>query len=238
MKTASKSKLSLVACPSIGKENEIESVVLNQICDEFQISDTEEIEKSFEQDFMPALKYVMNFLGRKFLSSPEKEDDFEAEFASKIIHKVLRKMEQKGESGLDHFGIKLIEEGFRKKFGEPLNAAISRARNGDKEALLRLIRIDLQFLSEPWVQEIIKFASILGDIQFIKRLGKSVGLHRGLFGEIKNPMFWAVCFMKNLDLLKVKSNAELQDILEETNILKRESEEGYLSQKFRRHGLK
>jgi hypothetical protein len=227
-----------VACPSIGKESEIESAVLNQVCDEFQISDTQKIEKTFEEDFMSALKYMMTFLGRKFSPSLQREDCFESAVVSKIIKKVFQKIEQKGETGLDHFGIEVIEEEFQRKFGEPLSAAILSARSGNKEALFRLIRIDPQFLSEPWVQNIIKFASVFGDTQLIKRIGESLSAHRGLFGEIRDPLFRVVCFMKNLDLLGGKSNAELQDILEETGILARGTEEAYLSKKFRRHGIK
>lgn len=238
MKTSFKSNLSLVARPSTNKKDGMESAVLEQVCNEFQIPDTEKINEVFEQDFTPALKYMMNSLGRKFPSSSQREDSFESAVVSKIIKKVFQKIEQKGETGLDHFGIEAIEEEFQRKFEEPLSAAILSARSGNKEALFRLVQIDPQFLSEPWVQNIVKFASIFGDTQLIKRIGESLSAHRGLFGEIRDPMFRVVCFMKNLDLLGGKFNSELQDILEGTGILERGTEEGYLSKKFRRHGIK
>lgn len=112
----------------------------------------------------------------------------------------------------------IIEEKFKKKFKLPMDEAIKRAKEGDKDALFKLIGFDIGFLFEAWAEGIVLAAWMLGDKEFFEGLAKSIRANKGPFGAVRNPDLLLVLLGLHMGLISEDFKKTLFERLHEEGI--------------------
>lgn len=121
-------------------------------------------------------------------------------------------------------------------FGEPPSELFKKAKNGDREAILKLIQLDKSLIESDWSMREIKSAQLSADKDFFKELSKAITKDSFKAKKRNLKLTLVLVFGWELGLNKL-SNEEILNLVVELGIYKGNDDET-LYREIKRLGLK
>lgn len=120
--------------------------------------------------------------------------------------------------------------------GVAIDELYDKARSGDDNALLELVRIDKSLVTEDWLSERIRRKQVVGDWEFFKRLGRAMGKEPTKC----EPSYFRVVMLTHMfwDEFQKFTIEELNEFYVEKGLLPKASDPSNLHKALYRAGLK